>query len=542
MATPWGPASPSNNPVSPLINPLPPCGLFANSDFESMTHEQLHAMVKDAVPDKAAVLGLKLNAAQAALTKTAEALKVHMSQVEWEGEGGEAFRTWGADFANAVLRVGKLSGTAGEWMGHAVQTLHEVHGQMPEVSSSARATLDAYLNNHKGRQVGAVAPPLQDDQNGSTLPSGGPTQKQAYEAQQRLEADRTRAAELMKKLAESYSWSAHNIGVAERPSLKPLPERIVAPLESSPHRGSEYIQSGGDGPQGGSRYGDSSAATAGPRPQTTDQSMPGLVSPAERHGGAVPDHKASTEIDGLGTLPTLPSPPTADQIGSRPGGGPAHGQSPLPIALPPMVGSGRGRAPSIPNVPRISMPTPSALPSEKGVGIARPGQAVPRIPDPGIVGGRPVPPGSERPASQIPRGTVIGAEPSRGEPQGRAPMGAGSAFGGAGSPAGGRPNMGGGRRLATEPGGVVGGRPSQRSGVTGDRPFTPGGTGLVRTRPSAEGSPSRPNGMQSQGFPLSSSGGAGSRRRREGQRPDYLVEDEETWSPDSPRLVPRVID
>ncbi|GAA3048611.1 hypothetical protein GCM10020000_31180 [Streptomyces olivoverticillatus] len=296
-------------------------------------------------PKKAAVLGLKLNAADAALTKAAEALRVHMGQVEWEGEGGEAFRTWSADFVNAILRVGKLSGTAGEWMGHAVQTLHEVHGQMPEVSSSARATLDAYLNNHKG-QVGAVAPPLQGDQSGSTLQSGGPTQKQAYEAQQQLETDRTRAAQLMKKLAESYSWSAHNIGVAERPTLKALPGQIVAPDPRNPVDGSGYIQpAGSSSPQADTSNGGSSAATASPAESGRDHEAGRLVPLAEDRGEALPRRRAGTEIDSATPLPTLPSNPPASHVSDPSGSGRVNGQVPLPtFPVPPLGDPGQPRS------------------------------------------------------------------------------------------------------------------------------------------------------------------------------------------------------
>lgn len=101
--------------------------------------------------------------------------------------------------------------------------------------------------------------------------------------------------------------------------------------------------------------------------------------------------------------------------------------------------------------------------------------------------------------------------------------------------------MAAGRRLATEPGGVVGAGPVPRSGAT--REFTPGGSGLVRNRSMPEGGSSA--GRSVQGFahpgPVPA-GGATTRRGRGGQRPDYLVEDEGTWTQVNRRVVPPVID
>ncbi|MGW1933856.1 hypothetical protein ACWCPG_31875, partial [Streptomyces sp. NPDC001919] len=65
------------------------------------------------------------------------------------------------------------------------------------------------------------------------------------------------------------------------------------------------------------------------------------------------------------------------------------------------------------------------------------------------------------------------------------------------------------------------GRPAQRAAAAGGtaRPFTPGGSGLVR------GGSTQP----------------GEREETKGERPDYLVEDEETWQ-QGRRVAPPVID
>jgi hypothetical protein len=82
----------------------------------------------------------------------------------------------------------------------------------------------------------------------------------------------------------------------------------------------------------------------------------------------------------------------------------------------------------------------------------------------------------------------------------------------------------GGRRLASEPGGVVG-NPRQ-SAVGGT--FTPGGSGLTRAPGAVRG-----NGPGQDEEP----------RTRRSDRPDYLVEDEETWRPAGGRnTAPPVIE
>jgi hypothetical protein len=100
---------------------------------------------------------------------------------------------------------------------------------------------------------------------------------------------------------------------------------------------------------------------------------------------------------------------------------------------------------------------------------------------------------------------------------------------GGGVPGGGAGGRGGaaGRRLASQPGGIVGGRP--QPGTNSGRPFTSGGSGLVR-------------GNQPGGMPGTSGTGSRRQNRDRNERPDYLTEDEETWQPPNPRTAPPVID
>lgn len=138
-----------------------------------------------------------------------------------------------------------------------------------------------------------------------------------------------------------------------------------------------------------------------------------------------------------------------------------------------------------------------------------------------------------------PAGTTIGRGPVGG-PGGtaNAQTGRPGMPGGMGgtSGTGGRAGIAGRGALARTPGGVV--------GATGGKPSgsAQGGSGLHRSRGGTQAGESvgnrRPNSMM--GMP--GSHGANSEEKNEGgKRPDYLVEDEETWTPER-HVAPKVID
>ncbi|GAA2510167.1 hypothetical protein GCM10010406_53200 [Streptomyces thermolineatus] len=136
------------------------------------------------------------------------------------------------------------------------------------------------------------------------------------------------------------------------------------------------------------------------------------------------------------------------------------------------------------------------------------------------------------------RGAVSGGAAGRGGAVGGGRPGMPGA---AGAPAGGRSGAAAGRGggLARQRGGVVGGTPGTGGAARG----TAGGSGLHRSRGAAQaaGGAGRPGGPMGAGVPRGRSDREREENRREGERPDYLVEDEETWA--TPRNVtPRVVD
>ncbi|MFI1253300.1 hypothetical protein ACH4U6_05750 [Streptomyces netropsis] len=530
--------------VSPVIrrtvNPA-----MITSDFESRTHEQLRAMIEHADAAKTRDLGDKLKKAGAAIGKIGEDLRTYMSHVNWEGEAGDAFRKWGANMVNATTRLGEFSDKAGTWMGHAAETLSSVKTSMPEYSAASKATLNDYLSQHPGGFL--LKPPVSSN---APKPGGGvlagPTPEAATAAQKRLDEDHAEAVRLMRKLAGSYVWSAHNMGQVERPQFQPIrddhmpsPHVIESEYVPSPSAGGGGAalaagdnptgQGGGDGGAGRGAYASGAAASEFGTNTVTGS---GTSSPPE-------PSPVSMDVDGGVVTPTVPDSRSGEVVvsPSRIEGAPDRGQLPPTSGVPPMgqakPGTTDGVGRSGPHAGRVpgtlgQNTVGGAIPKQgtiRGV-VTGPGVAGGRVnvpttgaPNDGIVGGRPVPRPPGQPSAQVPRGTVVGSEPAHGRP----PMGHGIGGMMPGAPAG-SPGRAGhsGRRLATETGGIVGGRVQLRSGAV-DRPFTQGGTGLVRND---QTKPSR----------------GGSRREQREERPDYLVEDDNAWLHGNRRVVPPVID
>ncbi|MEV5688024.1 hypothetical protein AB0L68_33350 [Streptomyces sp. NPDC052164] len=482
------------------------------TSFENMSHEQMLAWLDQA--NSGAVQGAadRLLSAAKKIREIGEDLKVRPQMVEWKGEGADAFRTWSADLANSTLRLGKYSEGASEWLGRASEAIASAQVAIPRTHAGAAANL-------------AAAKEARNDPDASSV-----AQEAAATLIADKEANRQEAAAQMRKLAESYAFSSSQIKGLEKPVFPPPPEAIAPPAEKVLGEGGEE----GRGTGTGAAVGGVGRASGPQQSQSFDGSggVTGPPSSADTPGAPIRpsvSQPVDMEIDGVATLPDTPTlpPTTTPNVPS-----PVKPETGLPLSptafppvgpiAPPATSSGRG----LPGGIRPPMPTAGPTANPSGFGGARP-------PGPGIVGGRPVPQTSGRPMGGLPRGNVIGNE---GTHAGRAPMGHGPGMGGAG---GGQSGIVGGRRLAGETGGVVGGRP-QQPGRANARPFTPGGTGLVRGGASGDGT--RGTGPVGRGGAAGSQRPGDSRRDEGSERPDYLIEDEETWQQGGRRIVPPVID
>ncbi|MFF1959470.1 coiled-coil domain-containing protein [Streptomyces sp. NPDC058220] len=498
--------------------------------FESMTHAELTALLSSASKETAMMLAGKLTAAAATINDIGEDLKARVRIVRWDGQAGDNFREWGDQTANATLLLGSYAENAATWMTQVTQAITEAHANMPLTSDTESA--QASLRTAEKNLAAATDPRSRNDPDART--AAQTSRSDAASAQASLDATHAEAVRQMRKLAETYVQSGEQINLVTPPTFPPpagyLGEGWVQPEGYKSLPGQTY---------GGGTSSDTSSSAAYARGATADGSggsdfaAPGGVGRvgADRPVGATP---VGMEIDSVAALPDVSVAPSVTPPANQPVTRPDGPISPIPGAIPPAFSGGSG-------LPGTTGPGRMA----HGVrGPVLPGQGGlnPRMPmarESGIVGGRPVPPSSGRPTGGIPRGTVVGGEGT----QGRGPMGrgAGPGMGGIGAGGAGQSGLAGGRRLASESGGVVGGRP-QQPGKSSARPFTPGGSGLVRGGAnSGTGSQAGPLGRGGAVPP----GGRGTKPPgddRDGERPDYLTEDEETWQQGSRRIVPPVID
>ncbi|MEU4260342.1 hypothetical protein ACYCCF_10930 [Streptomyces argenteolus] len=480
----------------------------SSTAFEGMSHKQMIAWLDQANSTAVQTVADRLAHAGAEIGKIAAELKIRPQWVTWEGEGAFSFRVWSADLANETQRLSDYSKGAAEELSHAADAIALAKAAVPRPDAGDQANLEAALS----------AP---NDPDASML---------AQKLSASLDREALAAAAEMTKLSQTYQQSVAGFGRLDRPEFPP-PPKVIAPDDSLVERGGTSGSFSRTGSPTGVDSGVSSAVSAsGSRFESPDtvaaiSGPPSVTSPV----GSVVQRPVDMEIAGVDTLPatsTIPSvvPPVAPGPGR-----PDAGLPTTPMVLQPGIGGGPVQ-PSTNTGGRTGTTRPPMSTGAGNLGtnpIGRPTR------DGGIVGGRPVTQSPGRPVGGLPRGTVIGGD---GTQAGRGAMGHGGGMGGAGG--GGQSGITGGRRLAGETGGMVGGRPQQPGRTTG-RPFTPGGTGLVRGAAAGDGS--RVTGQAGRG-------GAGSPqrardpRRDEGERPDYLVEDEETWQQGGRRVVPPVID
>ncbi|MET7679089.1 hypothetical protein [Streptomyces sp. NPDC005423] len=482
-----------------------------------VTHdpEELWAMVEPADGATATELGDLLTQAAKTIKEIGGDLRTHSRAVEWDGEGGEAFRTWCDHAALATLNLGDYSESAGKWLGHAADTLHEVKPQLKILrrqSATARSVLDAHAAEATG--VGNH--------------DGGPSATEVKTAKTRYANDSADAAGLMIKLAQSYTASTEQIDALEAPEFPKLPERFV-PTRLRGETPVPVPAGSGGAARGTVTGGETSGRSAVVNTRSSElSSVPHTSTP--HHLARVPDvpdevpgdytDSTNTAIDSVGTLPSAPAaeaPGVAPPSGT---GGPEGGAS-SPTGLirrafegagtlspSPGVGAGAGRtsyggrsalpivsgqsASGSARAPGLDLPTFPI--SGAGTGSSRtPGRGLtsPTGGNPagdrgagGITGGRPTSPAARRSTGAIPRGTVIGGTSN----QQRPPVGRG-AMTGTTSPAatpartGQRTTAGegagSGPRPPAQSGGIVGGQPRQAP-QRGRTAFTSGGEGLVR--------------------------------------------------------------
>ncbi|WP_333775229.1 hypothetical protein [Streptomyces sp. IBSBF 3136] len=539
----------------------------ARTDFEKrdLDLNEMIDLVEQADPEDLESSGKALWDARDAIKKAADDLSGHIDKVEWVGEAGQAFRKWGHDLVTNTHHLSEFAGAAGDQITAAAVGLASVRGAMPDRDSHpSRKRPEKFTTAEKAAN------------------------KEDYAAAVKVEKERQEAINQMNRLSSYYAVSEEVL--AALPAKDKTPE-----FPSMPEVGVPRPQPGGAYETGRpvsatSSHGTTGSTAVGGHHATVAGDVPGHVTAyVPSHTKHVPeslphaDQPVGTNIDSTGTLP----PPTTTTPGHTPpvtgtppvsGGQPNIFEGPMGTPIPTRAsgrglsgaggfrtppsaqgragtsgltnpGSGRGTGQG----PMSQMGRAAAtgqqgvkgtasgaksLPMGRGVtgGTPRPGgAAAPRATggpstgagrSNGVVGGRPTSAGgaSSKGGARIPRGTVIGGEEaansrgSAGRPGQRGVFGASESTARPGATAAGSRAAGGTSEAVT-------GRPTARNSVArAERNgLTRGGSGLVR-------------GPGHNGKPRDEGEAQGS------ERPDYLVEDEETHLPDKPRRdVPPVV-
>ncbi|MFI8786565.1 translation initiation factor IF-2 [Streptomyces sp. NPDC055105] len=539
---------------------------MARDPFDGMSHEAMLEWLDQANSGSVQAAAERLKAAAKEIHSIAEDLKVRPQWVKWKGEGAEAFRTWSGDLANATLGLGDFSQDSSKWLTRASEAIGTAQASVPRDKAGAKANLDAATAAHNDPDAAAVA-----RKSSSELAAIAANKEKV----------RQEAAGEMRKLGQAYSLSSTQMDSLSRPKFPPPPKAFV-PKDTSRNAAT------GAGYGGETSQASSGTGVVGSAARATGDTTPASDLTPLHRGSATPERAAPSidepptqmGIDSVGTLPEVsPTHPTTTGPVQAGPNVPGPTGTPPVVGTPPAYGGGRGlfngrgtgpnftargtapqsstggtsRTGTPPGTNGTGRPTlPGArgpmLPGQNATGRAGTPGTPGRLPTSnGVAGGRPQA-ATGKPTTGIPRGRVIGSEGTTG---GRATPGQG--------PGGAKPTVGGnnggsrgaslGRRVSGatgENGGIVGGRPQQQ-GRANTRSFSSGGSGLVRGQAgAAAGTPSETSHGTSQagrnGTPLQGALPSGRHDRGKGERPDYLVEDEETWQPDDRGSVPPVID
>lgn len=477
---------------------------MSDGKFDGFSHEELYAMIEHAKPEHVTRAGSALTSAGQGLNALSLLLKHHIDRVHWEGEGGEAFRKWGSEMTNQAGRLALHVMGVGTSVSNAGDGLTEIKSAMP---------------------VPTMEPCYADPEKEKTRLANS-------------EEHRRVAADLMRKLDSYYSAAQTDIRGLKEPSFPLLPPGMVRSEESE----RRYADSGAGGTTGGIGPGRDGGATVSPvaEPGGTMSARPAHppTGRTDRSSHPAVDLPTHTNVDSTAVTPKPHVPAGPDDVSRTPDGpgnprgvpGPRDVLAPRPVPSMPSTGQ---VAHTVPRFPGGS--------SDSRVATPRPVGRAPVSGSDGVVGGIPARPGTQPGVARPSRGVIVGDERVAVGPKpagpgavagegngatGKGPMGMGHPAAGAGPSVPRQTSLG--RRFASEPGGVVG---DLRGKSQGRSEFTPGGTGLVRGSQGATG------------MPLANGAVPGNSKRRQGaQRPDYLVEDEETWSGGQRNTVPRVIE
>ncbi|MCI0384858.1 WXG100 family type VII secretion target [Streptomyces sp. CNQ085] len=510
--------------------------VMGTTDFENKDLEEMLSLVDDADPADIESAADTLWDAGGKIRQIGDDLRKHIDKVDWEGEFGGSFRDWGRKLSKNTLLLADFTEKAGTQLKAAGVGLSMVRGGMPERDPAVMAA----------PRLESIPPEERDESN------------EKYKLARKKEDNRQEAINQMNRLASYYKVSHDNMKDLEEPEFGPMPNVGMPP--APPGSGDEFLPGPGrnSAPSGygnGGLAGGSQVTGVGATPSAP--SGPGFVG-----GAPVPQESVRTDLNTVTPL----APPAPVDTGPRnqpapTGGGPVtpgpapSGPAPVPThrggGSPRLVGTSRlpathapGQGPGQPGTGRAggstTVPPANSTNPRPVTGSGPPAGGAPTATTPpmgrggnGIFGGTPQQGGGTSNGPRLPRGTVVGAEHGM---AGR-PSGGAAGTGAIGSGTGGGSA---GRRTGAPTGGGAVGVPRSAPGQGGAvHPFTPGGSGLAR---GGMGGPGGSGQGTTGAVPRSGSTAPREENRKDSRRPDYLIEDKETWRTGRNGIAPPVID
>ncbi|WP_327379607.1 hypothetical protein [Streptomyces sp. NBC_01212] len=528
-------------------------GSSGRTSFDDHELNVMIDLIENSKPEDLESAGEALWKARDAIKKAGDELGDFIKGVDWEGESGVAFRDWGSGLVAHAEKLSNFADAAGTQITVAGTGLASVRNSLPP------------------RDTRLIRTPLEDIDAPKRIEGNA-----EYAAAVKVEKDRQEAINQANRLASYYAVSGESLAAQEPPRFeKKLDVSVPRPRNNR----LELNEPGSDSPSSDSRS--SGSVDHG---RVSGHSVVGSQGSAADNRGFeapvavahVPDRSTSTEINSVAMPPAPVAAPST--YSPPPTVSPASGGTLPPIAPgfvnPVSAGSRgfqgaagvpRGAGQTVSGGSRTSGPTgggaaangrsgsPVGRPSPMSGGSAPgaagrggPGAQSPTAGRSGITGGRPMAAGQPTSGSSGPRAGrasgIVGGTPQRagvGQPGGARGVPRGTVIGSGNASRTGGPAGTFGQRgvvgsnsanAASKPGGRgtpstkgVVGTPRGTGGGAGGKGFTAGGAGLVR-------------------------GPAGRKDSREEnedegtQRPDYLVEDRETWEAGRRGVAPPVIE
>ncbi|MFD7341561.1 hypothetical protein ACFV98_37140 [Streptomyces violascens] len=498
--------------VQEVMSSMSPFGgtprLFGKTDFEGHQLNDMIDLVENANPEHLTSAGQALFNARDAIRDAAKELKANIHVVHWEGESGDAFRTWGDKLVGNTHKLADFADVAAVQISAAGSGLASVSTAMPK-------------RDHRAEPVKVADIP----------PAKRVAGNAEYEAAVSVEKDRQEAINQMNRLSSFYSVSEQTLAGQQPPVFDAMP-KVGVPQPEYDLPSHEYPPE--QSPAGGaSRHSPEGAMAvhhaAGTSTDHARTEITGSPSGTTEHStypaSPPPSNPVGTEINSTVPLPapvqsqavvapTSPVTPTSPGVTTAfpPGGGFFNptgngsarafgGGRGLGMAEPaggPASATGRGATNP---VGRAGTSASEAVKggSSSAVGQSPLGRGVsggtPRVggsPSPragavgpggngrnGIVGGRPSTQGTGSAGSRMSKPTVVGANGVPGQASSTSRPSHRGVAGAAEPSAAGKARTGG--RVKGNADGVVGVPQGRSTGKRGNRSgFTSGGSGLAR--------------------------------------------------------------